>query len=95
MDKRMNKEENNKPVFTLSEADLTNPKLRRGYPGRKYRVYPKSWDEDAPVPHSNYKELLSSVYKAGRIVSIRDELMLALNATLPPPKPKKVEEETN
>ena len=42
----MNKEENNKPVFTLSEADLTNPKLRRGYPGRKYRVYPKSWDED-------------------------------------------------
>jgi hypothetical protein len=85
-----------KPVFVLPPEELANPKFRRGYPGRLFVVCPKSWDKEAPHPHPKFNMSLASYYKAGRFVGIRSELMVALNALLPPPKPRKkleVEEE--
>jgi hypothetical protein len=93
--KVVNEHYKEKPVFQLTPEELANPKFRKGYPGRKYRVYPKSWNPDAVVPHANYREDLSSFYKAGKFLGIRSELMSALNATLPPPKPIKREENEN
>lgn len=92
MEKEQVTEEKIKPAFRLSDEELANPKFRKGYPGRLYRVYPKSWDKEATTPHGNYKENLSSYYKAGRFLGLRGELMSAINATLPPPKPRKMEE---
>ncbi len=80
--------------FKLSDEELSNPKFRKGFPGRLYSPYPQSWDKNAPYPHSNYKPELSSYYKAGRHIGIRDSLTAALTAMLPPRKVRKNQEDT-
>ncbi len=65
--------------FTLPQEDLDNPSYRKGYPGRFFTVYVRSWDKDAPYPHANFNPTLASYFKAGRYVGLRDELMTTLN----------------
>ena len=70
-------------VFKLTDEELANPKLRKGYPGRLRTAYHQSWDKEAPSPHEKFNYELASFYKAGQYVGLRGELMDALNATLP------------
>jgi hypothetical protein len=79
-------------VFKLSEEELTNLKYRRGYPGLLMNIYPPRSKEELPNPHGNYKVNLASYYRQGKYVSVREDLMSALNALLPPRKVKKQEE---
>ena len=86
----MENKEERKP-FKLTDEELANPKFRKGFKGYLHTSYPNTltWKQDAIMPHPNYDPLLSSYYKAGRYVGIREELMSGLNATLPAPKVKR------
>jgi len=68
-----------KKIFKLSDVELADPKLRKGYPGRLYTCYPttENWNRDNP--HSNYKRDLTSYYKVGGMKAIRGDLMKVLN----------------
>ena len=80
-------EEIKKP-FRLSEEELADPKLRKGYPGRAY--YPRiSMEEGFTELPKNYKPSLAGYYKAGRYVGMRGHYADALRALLPP-RTKKV-----
>jgi hypothetical protein len=70
-------------VFKLTDEELANLKLRRGYPGRLRVAYHESWDKEALSPHANFNYELASFYKAGQYVGLRGDLMVALNASLP------------
>lgn len=79
----MNEEE--KKVFKLSDEELSNPSYRKGWPGYMTIAYPNHFVEKTKkpkvAPHDNYKPWLSSYYRAGRYVAIRDELMSTLTLT--------------
>lgn len=88
-----NKAEETKRPFKLTEEELTNPKLRKGWPGQMMISYPNHYDKEREAPHKNYQPWLSSYFRAGKYVAIRDGLMRTLNGTLPKSK-KRVAQET-
>ena len=75
-------EEIEKKVFKLSEEELANPLYRKGWPGYMTIAYANHYDKKREAPHDNYQPWLSSYFRAGRYVAIRDGLMNTLTATL-------------
>ena len=74
-------------VFKLSDEELTNPTYRKGWPGYMTIAYPnhvvdKTRKTQVVAPHDNYQPWLSSYYRAGKYVAIRDGLMSTLTATI-------------
>ena len=68
--------------------ELLNPSFRKGWAGNMQICYPNNYDRERTAPHKNYKPYLSSIYRAGRYVACRGDLMQALNDLLPKPKKK-------